>query len=213
MKVKNWMSLDPITVTPDTQVTAAHKIMAENRIRRLPVVDHDGGLVGMITLRNIIEASPSAAEALSRHEMNALMDKLKVGHIMAKDPETCSPEDSVMDVMRRGHIKGIGAYPVVENGKLVGITTETEIFRAMVHIFGTHEGNSIVVLENVDLENSLGEVSKIAGYIESVSVPVEAIFSLPQRSTAGHRVYVRVQTSQPKEVIKVLKTAGYQVVK
>ncbi len=213
MKVKNWMSIDPITVTPDTQVTAAHKIMAENRIRRLPVVDDDGTLVGMITLRNIIEASPSAADALSRHEMNALMAKLKVGHIMAKNPDTCSPEDSVLDVMRRGHVKGIGAYPVVEDGKLVGITTETEIFRAMVHIFGTHEGNSIVVLEGVDLENSLGEVSKIATLIEKVSVPVEAIFSLPERRSSGHRVYVRVQTSQPKDVIKTLKAAGYNVIK
>ena len=185
MKVKNWMSIDPITVTPDTQVTAAHKIMAENRIRRLPVVDGDGALVGMITLRNIIEASPSAADALSRHEMNTLMAKLKVGHIMAPNPDTCTPEDSVLDVMRRGHVKGIGAYPVVDNGKLVGITTETEIFRAMVHIFGTHEGNSIVVLEGVDLENSLGEVSKIATHIENVSVPVEAIFSLPERRSSG----------------------------
>lgn len=212
MKVKNWMSLDPITVTPDTQVTAAHKIMAENRIRRLPVIEHDGSLVGMITLRNIIEASPSAAEALSRHEMNALMDKLKVGHIMAKNPATCTPDDSVMDVMRGGHIKGIGAFPVVEGGKLVGIVTETEIFRAMVHIFGTHEGNSIVILGDVDLENNLGELSRIATIIEKVSVPVEAIFSLPQRSSGGHRVYIRVQTSRPRDVEKALIAGGYKLV-
>lgn len=213
MRIKHWMSPNPITVSEDTQVTAAHKIMAENRVRRLPVVDGEGRLKGLITLRNIIAASPSAAEALGRHEMNALMAKLKVGHIMVKNPETVSPEDSVMDVVRDGHVRGIGAFPVVEDGKLVGIVTETEIFRAMLHIFGAHQGNSIVVIENVDLENSLGEVSKIAALVEEIGVPVEAVFSLRQRRGVGHRVYLRAQTPDPAQVAARLTKAGYQVAK
>jgi acetoin utilization protein AcuB len=89
MKIKNWMTVDPITVTPDTPIIDAKKIMKENRIRRLPVVDK-GKLVGIVTYRNIIEASPSSATSLSIHELNYLVLKLQVRDVMKKNPVTCS---------------------------------------------------------------------------------------------------------------------------
>ena len=81
MKIKNWMTKDPITVTSDTLAVEAQKIMRENKIRHLPVVDK-GKLVGMVTFRNLIEAAPSSATSLSIHELNYLIMKIKIKDIM-----------------------------------------------------------------------------------------------------------------------------------
>ena len=98
MKIKHWMTKDPISVGPDTLIIDAKKIMKENKIRRLPVV-HKGKVVGIVTYRNIIEASPSAVTTLSIHELNYLYLKLKVKDIMTKNPLCVSPEDSNFDII------------------------------------------------------------------------------------------------------------------
>ena len=113
MKIKNWMTSNPITVKPNTPVMEASKLMKEHGIRRLPVVK-GGKVVGIVTHRNLLEASPSAATTLSIHELNYLIAKLEVGEVMQKNPICVSPEDSVIEVMTMGRQKGIGAFPVVE---------------------------------------------------------------------------------------------------
>ena len=120
MKVKHWMTKDPISVSPDTLAVEAQKIMKENRIRRLPVVDK-GKLVGIVTFRNLIEAAPSSANSLSIHELNYLIMKIKVKDLMKKNVITVSPEDTVIDAIVRGVEKGIGGFPVVdEQGQFGG---------------------------------------------------------------------------------------------
>lgn len=210
MKVKHWMTTDPITVTSDTLVIDAKKIMREKSIRRLPVVDK-GKLVGLVTYRNIIEASPSAATSLSVHELNYLILKLTVKNVMAKKPISVSPEDSVIDVILKGNVKGIGAFPVVDKGKLVGIVTETEVIQAMVHIFGTRKKSEILTLENVGPKESVGVFRKITEIVEGLNVPILAMFSLPHRQSDAHRIYVRVETKKTKPVIDALKKAGFAI--
>lgn len=209
MKVKHWMTKDPITVDPEALIIDAKKIMKENKIRRLPVVDSKGRVVGMVTYRNIIEASPSSVTSLSMHELNYLYSKIKVKDIMTKNPITVSPEDSNFDIIMLGHKMGIGSFPVVDKGKLVGIVTETEIFDALIHLFRTDENTSLITLEDIELEQQLGQFSKIATLIEQQGVPVLAIFSLPNRIRKGHRVFIRVKTGKPDQLAKELKKAGY----
>lgn len=211
MKVRNWMTPNPITVSPDTPILDAQKLMNDNKIRRLPVVDKKGRILGIVTLRNILEAKPSEATTLSVHEMQYLVSKLTVSHVMRKDVFTVSPDDLVMDVIKIGQERGIGAFPVVEGGKLVGIATESEIFRAMLSIFGTGKTSSIIVLEGVELVQSLGAISKIAGTAEKRGVPVVAIFSLPHRNQPGSRVYLRVRTTNPGGIKSDLVNAGYRL--
>jgi acetoin utilization protein AcuB len=156
MKVKNWMTSNPITVKPNTPVMEASRLMKEHGIRRLPVVKGDK-VVGIVTQRNLLEAAPSAATTLSVHELNYILANLEVSQVMRKNPVCVSPDDSVIDVMIMGQEKGIGSFPVVDNGRLVGIATETEIFRAMMHLFGGKEkGDDFVVLANVRLRERGG---------------------------------------------------------
>ncbi len=211
MKVRNWMTPDPITVTPETLLMQARKLMDENRIRRLPVVDKKNRLVGMITLHRILEVLPSEATSLSKQERNYMLSRLKVGEVMKKDPVTVSPDDYVMDVIRIGQKEGIGAFPVVEKGKLIGIATETEIFSATLHVMGGAPGDSHVVLDGVDIQSHPGAMSDIARIVEKRGVPVTAIFSLPHRASKGHRLYIRAKTEYLEDLRADFATAGYKV--
>jgi acetoin utilization protein AcuB len=210
MKVKHWMTKDPISVSPDTLAVEAQKIMKENRIRRLPVVDK-GKLVGIVTFRNLIEAAPSSANSLSIHELNYLIMKIKVKDLMKKNVITVSPEDTAIDAIVRGVEKGIGGFPVVdEQGQLVGIITETQIARAMLQLFGTEGRNEIITLENVDLQP--GTFGKIVNLVEKLGINIMSMFSLPRRTTDLLRVYIRIKSGQREEAIKELKKAGYEII-
>lgn len=209
MKIKHWMTVNPITVEPEALIIDAKAVMREHKIRRLPVVDKKGKLVGIVTYRNIIEASPSAATSLSIHELNYLILKLQVKDVMRKNPITVSPDDNVTDVMLEGHKKGIGSFPVVEKGRLVGIVTETEIFTAMIQIFGTRAESEIITLENVGADESIGVFRRIAEVIEKLEVPILAMFSLPHRRTEGWRIYIRLKAKKNKPVVQALKAAGF----
>jgi acetoin utilization protein AcuB len=209
MKVKHWMTKDPITVSPETLAVEAQKIMKENRIRRLPVVEK-GKLAGMVTFRNLIEAAPSSGSSLSIHELNYLIMKIKVKDLMKKNVITVSPEDTVIDTIVRGVDKGIGGFPVVdEQGRLVGIITETQIARAMIHLFGTETRKEIICLENVDLQP--GTFGKIVTLVEKLGINIISMFSLPRRTTNLMRVYVRIKSGQREEATQELKKAGYEI--
>lgn len=130
--VKDWMTRDVITITPETTLPEAHKLMNDYQIRRLPVVK-DGHLVGIVTLGDIRGAEASQATSLSIWELNYLLSKLMVKEIMTCRPIVISQEatiDEAAQVMLDNKISGL---PVVDyHGELVGIITESDIFRIVV---------------------------------------------------------------------------------
>lgn len=129
--VRDWMTPNPITIDPKTTLPEAHKLMKECHIRRLPVVDR-GKLVGIVTLGDIREAEPSDATALSIFELNYLIARLTVDRIMTRNPITIKPEADIREAAQVMLEHKIGGLPVVENDKLVGIITESDIFRVLV---------------------------------------------------------------------------------
>ncbi|MBI5605802.1 MAG: CBS domain-containing protein [Deltaproteobacteria bacterium] len=209
MKIKHWMTKDPITVTPDTLAVEAQKIMKDNKFRRLPVVEK-GKLVGIVTFRNLIEAAPSPATTLSIHELNYLIMRMKVKDLMKKDVVTLSPEDTVIDAIALGTKKDIGGFPVVDDkGRVVGIVTESQIGRALMNLFGSNIEKEIISLENVDLQP--GTIGSLTALIEKLGVMILSIFSLPKRTTDLVRVFIRIRSEKKDEVVAVLKKAGYEI--
>lgn len=128
--VRDWMTTNPITVLPKTTLPDAHKLMKESKIRRLPVVDH-GHLTGIVTLGDVREAQPSNATSLSIFELHYLLSKLTVDKIMTREPITISPDAGVREAARLMLDHKIGGLPVVQDGRLVGIITESDIFRVL----------------------------------------------------------------------------------
>jgi acetoin utilization protein AcuB len=132
--VKEWMTAPVISVRPFTSISTAHQIMKEKGIRRLPVVDDDG-LVGMVTLGDVREASPSDATTLSIWELNYLWSQLTVEKIMSRKLFTVGPESTVLAAAQLMLDMKISGLPVVDKtGKLVGMITESDIFRMLVRM-------------------------------------------------------------------------------
>ena len=132
--IRDWMTKDPHTIHPQQTIPQAHSLMKTNHVRRLPVVEGDE-LVGIVTFGDIREAQPSDASSLSLHEMTYLVGLLTVDSIMTRKPITVSPEDSIADAARMMLEKKVGGLPVVDDGILVGIVTESDICRVVVEIF------------------------------------------------------------------------------
>lgn len=132
VKVSEWMSSPAITVAPDTPLKSAHQIMKDRRVRRLPVVAR-GRLVGILTIGDIREASPSDATSLSVWELNYLWDQLKVEQVMTKSVVTVTPDTSILEAARLMLEKKISGMPVVNpQGDVVGILTESDVFKMLV---------------------------------------------------------------------------------
>jgi acetoin utilization protein AcuB len=131
MLVRALMTGDPITVPPDSPVLEARQLMTDRRIRHL-LVTRDGVLLGIVTDRDIRLNMPSQATSLSVWELNYLLTKLTVGEVMTRSVITTGPDRDARDAAELMLEHKIGALPVVDAGKLVGILTETDVLRAFI---------------------------------------------------------------------------------
>jgi len=131
VQVKDWMSPKPITVPPETPITEARHLMYRAQIRHLPIVQGDE-LVGIVTDRDVRLNLPSPATSLSVWEVNHLLAKLTVGEVMTKAVITVGASRSIESAAAVMLEHKIGALPVLDGGRLVGILTETDLLRALV---------------------------------------------------------------------------------
>ena len=140
MPVQDWMSKDLVTIDEDTSIMKASRVMKQNDIQHLPVLKK-GRLVGIVSDRDLKEATPSKATTLDIHEMYYLLDTITVKSLMPKNLYTIAPGDTVEKaaaVMLKHHIS---ALPVVDaQGALAGILTKGDVFRAFVSISGIYQG-------------------------------------------------------------------------
>ena len=162
MLVKDRMTYEPVTVTPDTSFPEAFHLLREKRIRHLPVVDEKEKLVGVVARTDMLHASPSKATTLSVFEMNFLLANLHVGEVMSSPPFTVSEDDPLEEAARVMVDKKIGCLPVMRDGELVGLITETDIFEVFVEILGGEEASLRVTVRVPDVK---GELARLAGVI------------------------------------------------
>jgi acetoin utilization protein AcuB len=135
--VRDWMSHDVVSVTPDTLLPEAEKLLINHTIRRLPVVE-DGRLVGIITYGDIREARPGKPGSFNLWALGSTMAQLCVSEIMTADPVTVSPDDTIGEAAQLMLNHMISGLPVVNHqGELVGIITESDIFRLVVRNWAT----------------------------------------------------------------------------
>lgn len=135
--VKNWMTHDVITVTPSTPLAIARNLMKKNKIRRLPVLDDDGKLVGVITLWDIHETKPVDIDSLSIWDLHGVMSGLYVSGGMTPDPVSVSPGDTIGHAAFLMNQNKVSGLPVVdENQRVIGIITESDIFRLVIREWG-----------------------------------------------------------------------------
>jgi CBS domain-containing protein len=125
------MSTPPILVQPTTTLVEAQRIMEQRQVRRLPVVER-GLLVGIVSLGDLRAAQPSIATTLSVYEWRALLERASVAQCMTCDPVTIAPDAAVLDAARLMLERKIGGLPVVLDGRVVGMITESDLFRLLI---------------------------------------------------------------------------------
>ena len=152
MLIRDWMTTDVITATPETSMLKVSKMMKEYDIRRVPVVDAQNKVVGIVSDRDVKDASPSKATTLDMHELYYLLSEIKVRDIMTPDPVTVEVRDTVERVALLMEERALGGLPVVDDeGSLVGIITDHDIFKVLVQITGVRHGGVQVALAVEDL--------------------------------------------------------------
>lgn len=158
MLVREWMTTDPQTVAATTPVMEAMQRLREGGFRRLPVL-RDGALVGIVTDRDLKEATPSKATTLSIYELNYLLSKLLVKDVMVRTVITVGSDDPIERAALLMEEHRVSGLPVVDAGRLVGILTITDLLRAFVGFLGLREGG---VRVTVDLPDAPGALAKVA---------------------------------------------------
>ncbi len=189
MLISEWMTKNPITAGPDTSLMQATKLMKENTIRRLPIVDDSGKLVGIVTDRDIKSASPSQATTLEVHELYYLLSELKLKTIMTKNPVFVRPTDTVERAAQLMTEKRIGGLPVVdEKGQVVGIISDMDVFRVLISITGVQHGGVQLAFRLPDTPGSLRAI------IEDLRDREARILSiLSSAEDENRKVYVRIR--------------------
>lgn len=172
MLVKDRMTRNPVTISPDTSVSEALNIMRQSKVRRMPVVDRHGRLVGIVAEKDLLYASPSPATSLNVYEIGYLLSKLKVKEIMARNVITVTEDAPLEEAARIMVDNSVSGLPVMAENKLVGIITETDIFKVLLEMMGARESGIRFTLR---VKDEPGTLSRIAGAIAAVGGDIVAL--------------------------------------
>ena len=204
MLVKDWMTPAPLTISPETPVLDALKLLKERGFRRLPVTDGPK-LLGIVTDKDLKDAMPSKATTLSVWEMNYLLSKLVVREVMAHPVMTARANDTLEDAALRMQEHKVAGFPVLDaNGALVGILTITDVLRALVTVLGLKEGGVRVTLHMPDVPGSLERAAAAIKPANIVSVATAG-------ESDGRRQFVMRVTGDVGGVAERLRDAGIEV--
>lgn len=208
MLVKNWMSKEVITVDVNDSMSDASRLMKQHHFRGLPVMKN-GKLAGIVTDRDLKRASASDANTLDIHELLYLISKIKVQDIMTKDPITIPVDYTVEEAAEVLLDNKLSRAPVVDaDGKLVGMITQSDIFRVLVSLTGVHEkGIQLGFL----LEDRSGSIKEVADVLRSYGCRVGSIMSSTASPGSSRHVYIRVfdcDRGRLEEMKAALKAKG-----
>lgn len=186
MYIKEWMSTKVVTVTPDDPVTVAIKLMREEKIRHLPVVEH-GTLVGILSDRLIKDYLPSEATTLDVFELHYLLGQVKVGKIMRAPVFSAPPDTPIEEAALLLYEHQISCLPVVEGGKVIGIISDKDMYAALVNITGVKQGGHRIYLV---LEDKAGSIRVVGDIIRRHGFGLESILSSHNFTEPGQRMVV-----------------------
>lgn len=208
MYVGDIMTVDVVTIPSSTSVAEARKIMETSGFDRLPVVDN-GKLVGMVTTRRLDQVSPSKATSLTMWELSYLLSKTTVKEIMVKDVVTVSPDTTVEETVALAQSRKIGAVVVVEGGRVVGISTTTDIFYKMLNpILGVGEPGSRIEVIGGGEGKALEEVISL---INRHGLKILTLHTVLPPGATEKKLVVHLEVEDVSSLIADLESRGYQV--
>lgn len=208
MRVRDIMSTNVVAVDEKTPIHDARKIMEAHKIRRLPVMRRDK-LVGLVTKHMLLEASPSPATSLSIHELHYLLTKMTVRDIMVSKPYTISPDMPVEEALQLGQEMGYGAFPVVEDGRLVGMATESDIVRMMTRVLGVKERAKRI---DIKASKGFGNLQGIMRILDEHKAVLLSLMTLtPEEEDDDWLIVLRLKGKDIEPIAQDLQSSGFNV--
>lgn len=210
MFVRDRMSSPVVTVTPDRPFQDALKLMRDHRCRRLPVVNKRGKLVGIVSERDLLHVSPSPATSLSIWEITYLLSKIQVREIMTKEVITTTPDTPIEDAAHSMADNKIGGLPVVdERNRVVGVITETDIFKAFTEMFaGGHSGLRLTL----QIPEGKGVLLDLVQAVLALGGSIVSVGSFYGDVSGERGLVVKVKDASKGQLVDTLEALGDHVV-
>ncbi|HXW65161.1 MAG TPA: CBS domain-containing protein [Burkholderiaceae bacterium] len=214
MIVRNWMQPDPILISSDMLVSEAKRILSENRLHALPVVD-DGKLRGLVTRANLLRVGHFVMRTQNPDEFNFFATRLRVRDIMLRNPATVRASDTMEHCLSVGRELGVAQLPVMEGEQVVGIISANEIFQLASHLLGAWERRSGVTLAPLTL--GPGVLGGIVDVVEAAGAVVQAVYPVGRDARQGQseypqkKVILRLHAADSGQVVAALERAGFTI--
>lgn len=208
MIVRNWMRPSPTTIEGGMLLAEAYRIFSDHSVRAIPVVE-DGALRGLLTRAHCLRAAENVARTQDNHEFDYFTNKLKVKDIMVRSPATIEAADTMEYCLRVGQEDGKSQFPVLENGKVVGIITATEIFSMAAQLIGAWDHSSGVTLQVVT-DNPV-DMNRIAIIVDEGGARLQSIYPLRKEGEKHRRIVVRFKTDNLDAMVRIFENEGFAV--
>jgi phenol phosphorylase subunit delta gamma len=215
MIVRHWMQANPLTVPPTLLVSEAKRVLAENALHALPVVENDR-LRGLVTRANLLRLGAFVLRTQDADEFSYFVTRLRVRDVMVRRPATVQADDTMAECLRKGHELGVAQFPVLDGERVVGVISANEIFRMAAHCLRAWECGSGVTIGPLLL--GPGVLGRIAGVAERAGATLQALYPVFDRDDAtvdalarACRVIVRFDAAGVEAVSAALSAAGFEV--
>jgi len=208
MLVGDRMTKRPITVDEDIGLDQALELMHSEKVRRLPVLDKQGRLVGIVSELDLLKASPSPATSLSIYELPYLLSKITMHDIMTKDVVTVTEDTPLEEAALVMAENKIGGLPVMRDDKLVGIITETDMFKTFLEMLGAREeGVRLTML----VPEKKGMLAKIAGAVSEMGGNFVAQGTIMGEDPTNRQLTIKVQDISEEDLASAMEGLGMKV--
>ena len=209
MLIKERMTHNPVTIRDNTSLDEALKIMRDNKVRRLPVLDKQGKLCGIVSEKDLLYASPSPATSLSVWEINALVAKIKVNELMTKKVITICEDCPLEEAARIMVDNKIGGLPVMRGDQLVGIITETDLFKIFLELLGARtQGTRFTLL----VPDKPGMLAALAQEVSQLGGNIVALVTFLGADPTNRTITMKVQDVDKEELWPKLEQLGIKLI-
>jgi len=183
-------------------IADASNLMKQEKVHRLPVLDKDKKLVGLITEKDILYASPSPASSLSIHEMAYLLSKLTVKKLMSKNVVTINKDTTVEEAARMMVDQDLSCLPVLEGDKLIGIVSKSDMFKILLELFGArHFGIRVSFV----VEDKPGTIAKISQALSEQNIDIITFGTFMGTDPTNAICTIKVQGASISKVVEIIK--------
>ena len=209
MLVKERMSRHPISIRPDASLYDALRVMKDDKVRRLPILDEDGNLVGIVLEKDLLYASPSPATTLSVHEMNYLISRITVADLMSRDVITIEEDCPLEEAARIMVDNRIGGLPVMRGDTLVGMITESDLFKVFLELLGARTWGLRVTIK---VGEGPGVLARLTEALASHGADIVSLGTFWGDDPTNREIAFKVQGIDRAAVDTILSEMGAQLI-